>query len=570
MLSPEIEHKLADLLFQILSGEKRVEESRFSLSRHRDFELSCAFKELDRIGMGSISSSDLKYFLEKNRVPCSSEEAYLIIRQYDINSDGRLSIPEFRNLVIPNTLPNSGDSRGNFSRLSLDAEFLLIKVLENELKLQRCLEILRKDLVALSDFNLMEGFRCLDKRNNAHIDEEALYIFLRRSGFSVCEMDMQHILNRIDRDRDGIISYLEFVDSVLPSEPHTREKSPSKNFRASSPLKTAGRAEYRNSPEREISVRNYSPLKASPHRASSPLRSSMLSSNRDNAQRVYSPTMTEVTRNANSLERSSGLYGGVDRSRNSSPLRGSVFSANSSLRMDNSGTQKRLADEREIIDCFREEIRISRELEELKNELSLKADFNLIDAFRMFDITDKGAVDLSSIEDFLNDFSLKIDRDQIYLLIRHYSHLQDNFLRFSDFTEIFTPSQEEYARLLRNRSAYNLAYSQRRRVFSRDTLALFLDVFKAMLNSEIESERMRQKLARISDFRVQEAFVAIDRDGDGFITVDELRRSLDESHVYPSVKDLKSLMQRYDKNKDGRVSLTEFIQEVTPKSPKKY
>ena len=565
MLSADVEHKLGNLLFQILSGEKRVEESRHSLSRHSDFEVSCAFKKVDRIGMGFISSSDLKCFLENNRVPCSSEEAYLIIRQYDSNSDGRWAISEFRNLAVPNSLPSSADSHGNFSKLSLDAEFLLIKLLEIELQLQRSLEILRKDLAALTDFNIMDGFRCLDKRNQAHIDEGALYLFLRRNGFPVCEMEMQHILSRIDRDKDGIISYVEFVDALLPNQPHTRETSPSKSFRTSSPLKAANR-DY--SPDREIIVRNYSPLKLSPHRASSPLRSPIIYSNRDNAQIMYSPSMKDV--NISIQERSSGSYAPLNKSRNFSPVKGNIFSANSSLYLDNTASQKRPVGEKEIIECFKEEISISCELEDLKTELSLKPDFNLIDAFRMFDIMDRGAVDLSSIEDFLNEFPLKIDRDQIYLLIRHYSHKQDNFLRFSDFSEIFTPSQEEYARLLKNRNAFNFSHIQRRRVFSSDTLALFLDLLKGIVNSEIESERHRQRISRISNFRVQEVFVAIDKDGDGFITVDEFRKVLDENQISPNTKDLKNLMQKYDKNKDGRVSLTEFIQEITPKSSRIY
>ena len=283
---------------------------------------------------------------------------------------------------------------------------------------------------------------------------------------------------------------------------------------------------------------------------------------------MYSPSMKDV--NISIQERSSGSYAPLNKSRNFSPVKGNIFSANSSLYLDNTASQKRPVGEKEIIECFKEEISISCELEDLKTELSLKPDFNLIDAFRMFDIMDRGAVDLSSIEDFLNEFPLKIDRDQIYLLIRHYSHQQDNFLRFSDFSEIFTPSQEEYARLLKNRNAFNFSHIQRRRVFSSDTLALFLDLLKGIVNSEIESERHRQRISRISNFRVQEVFVAIDKDGDGFITVDEFRKVLDENQISPNTKDLKNLMQKYDKNKDGRVSLTEFIQEITPKSSRIY
>jgi len=40
--------------------------------------------------------------------------------------------------------------------------------------------------------------------------------------------------------------------------------------------------------------------------------------------------------------------------------------------------------------------------------------------------------------------------------------------------------------------------------------------------------------------------------------------------IYITGEDLKNLMERYDKNKDGRVSFSEFLQEVSPKSPRRY
>ena len=249
MLTIETEKKLADLLWEILNGEKRVEEARFSLCNNPEFELLCAFKELDRIRMGSISSHDIRYFLDKNRVVCSNEEAYLIVKQYDNQSNGRLSLSEFSKLAMPNFLPAKYGQGATFSRISLDAEFLLTKLLENEVRYHRTLEALKRELIERADFNLMEAFRSLDKRNYSHIDCNALYVFLKRNGYFICEMDTQHIMNRIDRDLDGILNYIEFVDAVLPFGPHSRNRSPTKLSRNATPLKQSWRSSYLSSPE---------------------------------------------------------------------------------------------------------------------------------------------------------------------------------------------------------------------------------------------------------------------------------------------------------------------------------
>ena len=52
--------------------------------------------------------------------------------------------------------------------------------------------------------------------------------------------------------------------------------------------------------------------------------------------------------------------------------------------------------------------------------------------------------------------------------------------------------------------------------------------------------------------------------------MDEFRDILDEYGIFATTNDLINLVKRYDKNMDGRVSYTEFINEMTPKSPSKY
>jgi Ca2+-binding EF-hand superfamily protein len=238
MLSDRTEQKLAELLFSLITGEKEVEEARFSLCRNRDFIPSSAFSRLDRIGMGSFSSSDLLAYLSKNQISCSRELAYSIIRQYDLNSDGRLCFAEFSHLVFPSILPClpcPPDSR--HSTLSLEAEYMFLQLLDLEVRLQRRLETIRKELVDRSDFNLMEGFRSLDRRIVTRVDMNAVWVFLRRHGFYCVEMDMQHLMNRIDREKDGVVSYIEFVEAVLPGEPYVANRSPERRSKNSSPLK---------------------------------------------------------------------------------------------------------------------------------------------------------------------------------------------------------------------------------------------------------------------------------------------------------------------------------------------
>ena len=64
---------------------------------------------------------------------------------------------------------------------------------------------------------------------------------------------------------------------------------------------------------------------------------------------------------------------------------------------------------------------------------------------------------------------------------------------------------------------------------------------------------------------MQDAFTALDRDQNGYISIDEFRAILHDYDIIPTTSDLINLMKRYDKNRDGKVTFSEFVSELTPK-----
>lgn len=624
MLSLETERRIAQLFYILSQGEKQVEASRQNLCQNREFEPYSAFKGLDRTGLGSLSSLDLLSFLERNRIYVTDQEVQLLIKEYDANSDGRLSLNEFTQLSLPSAnqlLRDLTSARPAYSRVALDVEYLLLRLLETEIQVQRDIEVAKKDLVSRYDFNLLDAYRAVDIRRSGGIDRDSMFSFLRRHEYAVLDDDLDAIYRRLDNDEDGLISYGEFSNGVLPNDPYRASGGLASSVgfgevrRSSSPLR---RSPSRSSPLREspsrvatmsspsrsfYEPRASSPLRQSPSRsqyqprASSPLRQSPLRSSplrssplrrsgiQESPARRSSPlrrsplgesSYTSPVKTASGYKSPEKTSSSLRRSRNSSskksdynsPQKSYLGSASKSGRL--SYSEFSVHEEKELVFTLQEQIRLARDLEKFKVELSLKPDFNLIDAFRIFDLNDRSSITTLDIESAIQDIAPMALRDEVYLLIRHYSSLQDGQLRFSDFSELFTPKSHDYARLLKNREPYNVSYAQRRRVFSRDTTVLFVEILKLHLEAERVAESLRQRLARRPEFNMHEAFQAIDCDKNGFITIDEFRNILENNNIFANSKDLEALMQRYDRNKDGRVSYSEFVQEVTPKSPRKY
>jgi Ca2+-binding EF-hand superfamily protein len=54
------------------------------------------------------------------------------------------------------------------------------------------------------------------------------------------------------------------------------------------------------------------------------------------------------------------------------------------------------------------------------------------------------------------------------------------------------------------------------------------------------------------------------------LTRDEFREILREYGFYATSEEISWLIDRYDKNGDGRISYSEFIDEILPKSPSRH
>jgi len=194
-----------------------------------------------------------------------------------------------------------------------------------------------------------------------------------------------------------------------------------------------------------------------------------------------------------------------------------------------------------------------------------------MDCFQMVDRNGKGWVTANELQESLDMLGLYVNKNDIYLFVRRYDKDNDGRIQYSDFCDAFTPKSAYHASMLTSRHAYYLhKHYDKRDYFDYETRNLILRTFKVHFSVEDAAELLRKRLGRRPGFNVHEAFGAVDIDKNGYITRDEFREILKEYGFYATTEEIAWLLDRYDRNRDGRISYGEFIDEIMPKSPSKY
>jgi hypothetical protein len=220
-------------------------------------------------------------------------------------------------------------------------------------------------------------------------------------------------------------------------------------------------------------------------------------------------------------------------------------------------------DETDLVNLFKRQIELERELEMSKQDLATRYDFNLYDMYDQFDDFGKGYLNSTDIERQLNKLRIYPYRDEANLIVKHYAKGDIRLLQ-NAFNEIFLSKDAYYANMLGAR------LSERRRVFAFETETRIQRLMQLHVEAEELAETLRQRLCRSPSFNTYNAFKDVDVDQNGFITKDEFESLLRHHSIPVTQKDLNFLMDIYDKNREGRVSYSDFSQEVSPKSPHKY
>jgi len=215
------EPRLCELLVKLAEGERSVEILRQVLCEERSFEPMSAFMSLDSLSLGYLLPSNIRNFLSLHSIPATDLGLYLLIKQYDSSCRGKLSLMDFHNLTLSAALPKlrrhvlkkPQKLRG---KMEYPVSYTLAKLLEKELRLMCSLEEIKHQLCSTKDYSFLKAFECLDRKRKGYITDWDVCRFVEDNKNFLVKEDLDAIIRRLDSSGDGVVSYTEFIDFILP------------------------------------------------------------------------------------------------------------------------------------------------------------------------------------------------------------------------------------------------------------------------------------------------------------------------------------------------------------------
>jgi Ca2+-binding EF-hand superfamily protein len=203
-----------DLIFL----ENELDRAKTDLALRSDFTVEDAFRIFELNGRNYITDLDFKYGLNSLGLFPSQEEVNILFKRYDLSNQGVLSYADFFDMIAPldreykRILESRRPSSDYYPRTEAFLSSTRIS-LQNVLRLlissETKAESWRQRLDRTVGFRVRSAFDAIDRLEKGYFNESDLVAFFRRNDINYLSKDLDLILSRFDKNRDGIVGYTE-------------------------------------------------------------------------------------------------------------------------------------------------------------------------------------------------------------------------------------------------------------------------------------------------------------------------------------------------------------------------
>ena len=217
----QIEIGLSNLLWDIVTQENLIEKSKSNLVYCNDINLSDLFQFFDYSQRNGVSKIDLIESLKELDLFISNEDANLIFQKYDKDFDNKLDYEEFCDMILPKKFSDAKimcekKPPSSFNGFSPDSKNKISKVFQTIIKGEKSIENNRRKLSSIPNSSPYDLFNMVNRNSCPGIYKEDFICLLEKNNKFLQPFETEILIDRFDKDQDGIITYNEFSSEIAP------------------------------------------------------------------------------------------------------------------------------------------------------------------------------------------------------------------------------------------------------------------------------------------------------------------------------------------------------------------
>eukprot|EP00347_Sterkiella_histriomuscorum_P020513 403337513 len=573
----------------------------------QNFSVEQIFYIIDAQNKNEIDSDSLINFLKLNGIIWEFKEAMIFIDEFDsFPKDGRLKLEkEFRPLFetlyyLPQSskrLDRQNQSQRSQvnSQLQRDVSGIVAKFIESQF-----LNILQKQqfkdqmFEGVSDEDLFEILNVKEKKGLLFIEdlEELLVkhklINMQSSSSNVL---LQHIMKRVDTNGDQKIDLQDFKHFINHNVQSKSLKDKDEEYKTINSIRQIyDSQESMRSPNHKQSQQS---LRLKQNQSTIiEQQKSFAQDNQTDKTKKYSPLRQKKAIN-NLNNKDSQMMSSPLRNSNrdsqkylESPQFGQFQSQiGNKLRINEDSPEKKRLDEDDynikktfsqpffdqnhtsnlLLDVLLKIIAIEVQIEEKRENCADQRQFNLYETFRYFDSNSRGYVYVKDVHKGLQDLGMsKIQEDEVYQLFKRYDIDQDGTLKFSEFSYLFEPIDEEKCGTLLNRRPESLQKEFKEYMFSYKAKLVLTEFLNKLIEGQKELTKIKAELKQISSAQglgFKSLFNLFDDTAvvDGYVSEESLIQFFEKQNVQVSALEVALLLKVFDRDRDSLIKYDEFF-----------
>ena len=204
---------------------------------------------------------------------------------------------------------------------------------------------------------------------------------------------------------------------------------------------------------------------------------------------------------------------------------------------------------------------VESNIEDAKANLANNPDFNVEDAFKLFDKNDKAYITEEDLKNGLNSLGLNPTDQDVRLLMKRFDLQKSGKINFADFFDMIVPFKPELRNKIENKEPNPNSSSKSQEAPNEQILNGLKNLFNLLINSEKDINDMRKSFGTLR-LNLRDIFGLLDKGGKGNFSNDEMVDYLKKNGIFSNNQASDLLFIRLDKSRKGNIGFPEIEDEI--------